>query len=107
MCGDCEMNEKYNVLQCDKCSAYICLCCNFYISMDTLDAILLKKYNNIDNFGLRWKLNKKILTKHSKTCNNSTVEEKDYDFEFKYCNNCKSKNNKLVDEIYYPEKYKM
>lgn len=32
MCEDCIMNEEYNVTQCDECSAYICLCCNFSIS---------------------------------------------------------------------------
>lgn len=97
---ECEMIKQISSTQCDQCGAYICLCCNFYISRDTVDAILLKKYNNIDNSSLRLKLNKKIFMKHLKTCNNSTVEEKDYDFEFKYCNNCKKKNNKLIDVIH-------
>jgi len=89
MCPLCEVQEIYNICICDKCASYICLNCNYFIPNK-----LVKLKNSDDTTHLE-----KIFKKHSKTCNKLTIKENEYDFEFKYCNGCKSQNKELTDKI--------
>lgn len=86
----CEINEVYNIDNCDNCASYICLKCNFFIHSKLVKSVNCNDTKHLD----------KIFKKHLKTCSKTTEQEKDYDFEYKYCNSCKIQNKELVDKIY-------
>jgi predicted ATP-dependent serine protease len=89
MCNTCITKEEYNIGDCFNCGSWICLRCNFFIPDK-----MIKMKNVDDNVHLD-----KVFKKHSKMCIRKTEQEKDIEFERKYCNGCKSLNRDLIDKI--------